>query len=61
MLGFEPHHLTPRERIIVLTVVVLTLVALTIWVGTIIYLLPDPSQGTFVPPQSVVDGIRAFV
>ena len=58
MQGFEPHHLSPRERIIVFTVLVLTLVGLTIWVGTIIFMLPDLSQGTFVPPTSLVDGLR---
>lgn len=50
MQGFEPHHLTPRERRIVLTVLVLTLIVLTIWIGTIVLMLPDPSQGTFVAP-----------
>lgn len=61
MQGFEPHRLTTRQRTIVFTVLVLTLVGLTIWIGTIIYMLPDPSQGTFVPPQSLVEGIRAFL
>jgi len=61
MQGFEPHRLSPRERMIVFTVLVLTLVGLTIWIGAIVFMLPDPSQGTFVPPSSLVDGLRAVL
>ncbi|MBX5446325.1 hypothetical protein [Sphaerobacter sp.] len=50
MQGFEPHRLTPRERRIVLTVLALALIVLAVWIGVLVFMLPDPSHGTFVAP-----------
>lgn len=48
MQGFPQHKLTKRERRIVLTVFILTTLVLAVWIGVIVYMLPDPSHGTFI-------------
>ncbi|HLI51478.1 MAG TPA: hypothetical protein VKU87_06750, partial [Thermomicrobiaceae bacterium] len=48
MQGFPQHKLTRRERRIVLTVFILTTLVLAVWIGVIVYMLPDPSHGTFL-------------
>lgn len=50
MQGFPKHHLTPRERRIVFMVFILATIVLAVWIATIVYMLPDPSHGTFIAP-----------
>ena len=45
MRGIEPHRLTPGERKAVIGVALFMFLLLVVWVATIVWMLPNPSQG----------------
>ncbi len=45
MRGLEQHRLTSKERAAVIGVAIFMMLLLTLWIFTIIWMLPNPSQG----------------
>lgn len=45
MSGIERTRLTPRERMIVLSVLLLALIGLAAWIAVIVLMLPNPGHG----------------
>ncbi len=45
MRGIEPHRLTPGERKAVIGVALFMFLLLVVWIATIVWMLPTPSQG----------------
>ena len=46
MSGIERTRLTPRERMIVLSVLLLALIALAAWISVMVLMLPNPGHGS---------------
>lgn len=45
MRGFEKHRLTSNERKVVIGVAIFMALLFALWIFTIIWMLPNPSQG----------------
>ena len=45
MRGIEQHRLTSKERKVVIGVTIFMMLLLALWIFTIIWMLPNPSQG----------------
>jgi type IV secretory pathway component VirB8 len=45
MRGIEQHKLTSKERKVVIGVAIFMMLLLALWIFTIIWMLPNPSQG----------------
>lgn len=45
MRGIEEHRLTAKERKVVIGVAIFMMCLLALWIFTIIWMLPNPSQG----------------